>query len=305
MQEEVTALRGDVAHLFLALKAAESRHQQELAGVIIDAAHHQTKAVTEAVARERAATAAMLQAAAAQQSATQHRSVAGFDNRAAAHLLRQCHQQQQLSADQEPTLPRSRLGNNSSQQPHLPPEQGKLAGLPAGNRPSVHRYSNGRAQDIPPRADSMLDASISGGLSGIMRSPSTEELRDGFRRAVSAVPGDKQKLSNTKADALMPCFIKTALPHVASWGNLSNHSSSSNSGLLHSGVNDTASRGLPTFEPTSTPAGLFNSNGSAHCDKGTFPSYLASIWSSDAKSQGLSGSPNGHFEQPCLLNGHL
>lgn len=43
MQEEVTALRGDVAHLFLALKAAEAHHQQELAGVIIDAAQHQTK----------------------------------------------------------------------------------------------------------------------------------------------------------------------------------------------------------------------------------------------------------------------
>lgn len=43
MQEEVKALRGDVAHLFLALKAAEARHQQELAGVIIDAAQHQTK----------------------------------------------------------------------------------------------------------------------------------------------------------------------------------------------------------------------------------------------------------------------
>ncbi|KAL3146113.1 hypothetical protein ABBQ38_015461 [Trebouxia sp. C0009 RCD-2024] len=214
------------------------------------------QAVTEAVARDRAATAAMLQAAAAQQSATQHRSVAGFDSRAAAHLSRQCHQQQ-LSVDQEPTLPRSRLGNTSSQQAHLSPEQGKPAGLPAGNRLSVHRYSNGRAQDIPSRAESVVDASTSGALSGIMRSPSTEELRDGFRRAVSAVlPGDEQKLSNTKADALMPCFIKTALPHVASWGNLSNHSSSSNSGLLHSGVNDTGSRGLPTFEPTSTPAGM-------------------------------------------------
>ncbi len=43
VQGEITALRGDVAHLFLALKAAESRHQQELAGVIIDAAQHQTK----------------------------------------------------------------------------------------------------------------------------------------------------------------------------------------------------------------------------------------------------------------------
>lgn len=46
VQEEVTALRGDVAHLFLALKAAEARHEQELAGVIIDAAHHQTKVST-------------------------------------------------------------------------------------------------------------------------------------------------------------------------------------------------------------------------------------------------------------------
>ena len=43
VQGEITALRGDVAHLFLALKAAESKHQQELAGVIIDAALHQTK----------------------------------------------------------------------------------------------------------------------------------------------------------------------------------------------------------------------------------------------------------------------
>lgn len=43
MQAEVDGLRGDVAQLFLALKAAETRHQQELAGVIVDAAQHQTK----------------------------------------------------------------------------------------------------------------------------------------------------------------------------------------------------------------------------------------------------------------------
>ena len=43
MQAEVEGLRGDVAQLFLALKAAETRHQQELAGVIVDAAQHQTK----------------------------------------------------------------------------------------------------------------------------------------------------------------------------------------------------------------------------------------------------------------------
>ena len=42
-QAEVETLRSDVAHLFLALNAAESRHQQELAGVVIDAAQHQTK----------------------------------------------------------------------------------------------------------------------------------------------------------------------------------------------------------------------------------------------------------------------
>ena len=43
MQAEVDGLRGDVAQLFLALKAAETRHQQELAGVIVNAAQHQTK----------------------------------------------------------------------------------------------------------------------------------------------------------------------------------------------------------------------------------------------------------------------
>ena len=46
----MTALRGDVAHLFLALKAAESRHQHELAGVIIDAAHHQTQVLVHSSA---------------------------------------------------------------------------------------------------------------------------------------------------------------------------------------------------------------------------------------------------------------
>lgn len=46
MQAEVSALRGDMARLFLALQAAEARHQQELAGVIVDAAQHQTKVRT-------------------------------------------------------------------------------------------------------------------------------------------------------------------------------------------------------------------------------------------------------------------
>lgn len=242
----------------------------------------------------------MLQAAAAQQSAMQHRAVAGLDSRGPSHLSRQ--RQQLLSTDQEPSFARSRLGSASTQQVHRSPENGKPAG-PAVQQHGVHRHSSGRAQGIPTHADSLVEAAASGTLTGTMGSPSTEELREGFRRAVSALP-DEPRLSNAKADDLMPCSINNVLPHVASWGNLSNHSSSSNSGLLHNGLHDTTSRGLPTFEPISTPAGLFNSNGSASCDKGTFPSYLASIWSSDAKANGISGSPNGHFEQPSLLNNH-
>ena len=261
------------------------------------------QAVAEAVAKERAATAAMLQAAAAQQSAMQHRPIAGLDSRAPSHLSRQ--RPQQLSTDQDAPLARSRLGNASTHQVHRSPEHGMPAGpaLPAVQRHSVHRHSTGRAQDIPNRADSLVEGLALGTVHGTLGSPSTEELREGFRRAVSALP-DEPRLSKARADDLMPCSINNVLPHVASWGNLSNHSSSSNSGLLHNGLHDTTSRGIPTFEPISTPAGLFTSNGSAICDKGTFPSYLASIWSSDAKANGLSGSPNGHFEQPSLLNNH-
>ena len=261
------------------------------------------QAVAEAVAKERAATAAMLQAAAAQQSAMQHRAAAGLDSRAPLHLSRQ--RQQLLSADQDPSFARSRLGSASTQQVHPSPEHGKPGGpsLSAPHRQGVHRHSNGRAQDIPTPADSLLESPASGTVNGTLGSPNTEELRDGFIRAVSALPNE-QRLSNANADDLMPSSINNVLPHVASWGNLSNHSSSSNSGLLYNGLLDTSSRGLPTFEPISTPAGLFNSNGSATCDKGAFPSYLASIWSSDAKANGLSGSPNGHFEQPSLLNNH-
>ena len=245
----------------------------------------------------------MLQAAAAQQSAMQHRAVAGLDNRARSHLSPQ--RQQLLSTDQEPPFARSRLGSASTQQLYRSPEHGKPAGpaLPAAQRHDVHRHSSGCAQDIPNRANSLAEGAALGTLNGTIGSASTEELREGFRRAVSALP-DEPRLSNEKANDLMPCSINNVLPHVASWGNLSNHSSCSNSGLLHSGLHDTTSRGIPTFEPISTPAGLFNSNGSAICDKGTFPSYLASIWSSDAKANGISGSPNGHFEQPSLLNNH-
>lgn len=261
------------------------------------------QAVAEAVAKERAATAAMLQAAAAQQSAMQHRPVPGFDSRAPSHLLRQ--RQQQLPTDQDPAFTRSRLGNASTQQVHRSPEAGKPAGpaLPAAQHHSVPRHSSGHTQDRPTPADLVAEAPASGTINGTKGSPSAEELREGFRRAVSALP-DEQRLSTAKADNLLPCSINNVLPHVASWGNLSNHSSSSNSGLLHNGLLDTTSRGLPTFEPVSTPAGLFNSNGSATCTKGTFPSYLASIWSGDAKADSLSGSPNGHFEQPSLLNNH-
>lgn len=261
------------------------------------------QAVADAVAKDRAATAAMLQAAAAQQSAMQHCSSAGFDSRAPSHLSRQ--RQQQLSADQDLPFARSRLSNASTKPAHRSPEAGKPAALalPAGQQHSVHRHSNGRGQDIPSCAGSVREVAASGTVNGVLGSPSTEELREGFRRAVSAVPDEPRSL-HTKADGLMRCSINNVLPHVASWGNLSNHSSSSNSGLLLNGLHDTTSRGLPTFEPISTPAGLFNSNGSAICDKGTFPSYLASIWSSDSKAHGLSGSPNGHFEQPSLLNNH-
>lgn len=260
------------------------------------------QAVAEAVAKERAATAAMLQAAAAQQSAMQYRAVAGFDNRAPSHLSRQ--RQQQLPTNQDAAFTRSRLGNASTQQVHQSPEAGKPAGpaLPAAQHHSVPRHSGGHAQDRPTPADSVEGPAL-GTMTGTKGSPSAEELREGFRRAVAALP-DEPRLSRAKPDNLMPCSINNVLPHVASWGNLSNHSSSSNSGLLHNGLHDTTSRGLPTFEPVSTPAGLFNSNGSTACTKGTFPSYLASIWSGDAKADSLSGSPNGHFEQPSLLNNH-
>lgn len=261
------------------------------------------QAVAEAVAKERAATAAMLQAAAAQQSAVamQHRSA--LDNRGPLNLSRQ-RQQQQLSSDQEAPFTRSRLGSHSTQlAPRKSLEQPNPAehALPAGQQRDMPRFSN--EQDASVHADALTDAPNLGTVNGAVVYSSSDELREGFRRAVSAVP-DAPRSSNAKADELMHCSINHVLPHVASWGNLSNHSSSSNSGLLHHALHDTTSRGLPTFEPISTPAGLFNSNGTTSGDKGSFPSYLASIWSSDAKSNGLSGSPNNHFEQPSLLNNH-
>ena len=243
----------------------------------------------------------MLQAAAAQQSAMQHRSA--FDNRGSLNPLQQ-RQQQQLSTDQDPSFSRSRLGSHSIQPASRRSlEQSKSAerAFPAGQQRDVLEQTNG--QDASAHADALTDAATLGVVNGAVASSSADELREGFRRAVSALP-DAPRSSVAKADELMHCSINNVLPHVASWGNLSNHSSSSNSGLLHHALHDTTSRGLPTFEPISTPAGLFKSNGSTSGDKGSFPSYLASIWSSDAKSNGLSGSPNSHFEQPSLLNNH-
>ncbi|KAL0022409.1 hypothetical protein WJX77_009167 [Trebouxia sp. C0004] len=299
LQGEVTALRGDVAHLFLALKAAKSRHQQELAGVIIDAAQHQTKAIAEAIAKERAATAAMLQAAAAaQQPALQSRPTHSLDSRGPSHLSRPRHQQQQqqVVADQEIPFARSRLGNPRPQQALLGSQDGLNAAAPAGLAAPLFatRQTNGHAHETTP----LPLGPLSGAAGGLTGSHSSDDLREGFRRAVSAVPEDS-RLPHIRRDDLLSCSINHVLPHVASWGNLSNQSSSSNSGL-----HENTSRGLPTFQPISTPAGLFNSSGTASSDKGSFPSYLASIWSGDAKSGSLSGSPNSHFEQPSLLNNH-
>ena len=257
------------------------------------------QAIAEAIAKERAATAAMLQAAAAaQQPALQSRATNSFDSRGPAHLSRPRHQQQQqqqqVATDQDMPFARSRLGNPRPQQTLLGSSQdvsSSNAAAPAGHAAPrfATRQTNGHAHESIPFP-------LAAG--GLTASQSSDDLREGFRRAVSAVPEDS-RLPHARRDDLLSCSINHVLPHVASWGNLSNHSSSSNSGL-----HENTSRGLPTFEPISTPAGLFNSSGTASGDKGSFPSYLASIWSSDAKSGSLSGSPNSHFEQPSLLNNH-
>ncbi len=239
----------------------------------------------------------MLQAAAAaQQPALQSRPTTSFDSRGPLHLSRLRHQQQQqqqVVTDQEMPFARSRLGNPRPQQTLLGSQDASNsnAAAAAGNTAPrfATRQTNGHAHEIIPFP--LAAGDLTGPQSG-------DDLREGFRRAVSAVPEDS-RLPHARRDDLLSCSINHVLPHVASWGNLSNHSSSSNSGL-----HENTSRGLPTFEPISTPAGLFNSSGTASGDKGSFPSYLASIWSSDAKPGSLSGSPNSHFEQPSLLNNH-
>ena len=244
----------------------------------------------------------MLQAAAAQQSAMQQRSAPTVNGRLpSSHLSRPG--QHQPALEQDIPSARSRLSNHSTQQgTRKSQDHTRAAGhaLPAGVLNGVHKHTSGRPQDIPARANAAADGGM---MHGLFEPPSTDELREGFRKAVSAVP-EEPRPSSQKAEDMMHCSINNVLPHVASWGNLSTHSSSSNSGLLHNGLHDTTSRGLPTFEPISTPAGLFTSNGNTSGDKGSFPSYLASIWSSDAKLHGLSGSPNNHFEQPSILNLH-
>ena len=259
------------------------------------------QAIAEAIAKERAATAAMLQAAAAaQQPALQSRPTHSLDNRGPSHLSRPRHQQQQqqVVTDQEMPFARSRLGNPRPQQARLGPQDGSFsnAAAPAGHAAPrfATRQTNGHAHESIP----LPLGPLSRAASGLTGSLSSDDLRDGLKKAVSAVPEDSRHL-HARRDDLLSCSINHVLPHVASWGNLSNHSSSSNSGM-----HENTSRGLPTFEPISTPAGLFNSSGTASGDKGSFPSYLASIWSSDAKSGSLSGSPNSHFEQPSLLNNH-
>ena len=258
------------------------------------------QAIAEAIAKERAATAAMLQAAAAaQQPALQARPTNSLDSRGVSHLSRPRHQQQQqVVTDQEMPFARSRLGNPRPQQALLGSQDVSTsnAAAPAGHAVPrfAARQTNGHAHETNP----LPLGPLSGAAGGLTGSQSSDDLREGFRRAVSAVPEDS-RLPHARRDDLLSCSINHVLPHVASWGNLSNHSSSSNSGM-----HENTSRGLPTFEPISTPAGLFNSSGTASGDKGSFPSYLASIWSSDAKSGSLSGSPNSHFEQPSLLNNH-
>ena len=255
------------------------------------------QAIAEAIAKERAATAAMLQAAAAaQQPALQSRPTNNFDSRGPSHLScprHQQQQQQQVVTDQDMPFARSRLGNPRPQQALLGSQDVSTSSAAASAGHAAPRFAarqtNGHAHETIPF--SLAAAGLPGSQSG-------DDLREGFRRAVSAVPEDS-RLPHASRDDLLSCSINHVLPHVASWGNLSNHSSSSNSGL-----HENTSRGLPTFEPISTPAGLFNSSGTASGDKSSFPSYLASIWSSDAKSGSLSGSPNSHFEQPSLLNNH-
>lgn len=123
----------------------------------------------------------------------------------------------------------------------------------------------------------------------------SDELREGFRRAVGDMPPRTQSQTEVGHGENS---ISSVFPRVASWGNLSTHSSGSGAGLYNSMANEPTSRGLPTFEPLTTPAGIFSSNKSS--DKAGFPSYLASIWSDDNKTP--SGSPNNHFEQPSLLS---
>lgn len=124
----------------------------------------------------------------------------------------------------------------------------------------------------------------------------SDELRDGFRRAVGDIP--VRRLS--QAEPINgEGSISSVFPRVASWGNLSTHSSGSGAGLYSGALQEPASRGLATFEPLTTPAGMFSSNRSS--ETAGFPSYLASIWSDDKT---LSGSPNNHFAQPSLLNNH-
>lgn len=250
------------------------------------------QAVAEAIAKERMSIAAFLKAA-CNQAGQQRPSANGLDHRALNH---QSGQRRRHSLDQheERNGIRSRFGNQNSNQ------NGHQGGNVNGFQKAPHVAHQGLLQSAEAGGPSSRgwDAEIAGGprlgsLLGSADHPAAthpDELREGFRRAVGEMPLRTQSQNEI---GRVESSISSFFPRVASWGNLSTHSSGSGAGLY----NEPMSRGLPTFEPLTTPAGIFSSNKSS--DKAGFPSYLASIWSDDKTP---NGSPNNHFEQPSLLS---
>lgn len=253
------------------------------------------QAVVEAIAKERVSIAAFLKAAC--NPAGQHWPAAnGLEHRAPHY---HSGQRRRLSLDHQDDRNgvRSRFGNQNSNQ------NGHMNGLVNGSQKAPHGTHHGLLQGAE-----KTDVGISSGkewVSGMAEGAALEsligpadssctlgadELRAGFRRAVGEVP---QRTQSQTEMGRAEGSISSVFPRVASWGNLSTHSSGSGAGLY----NEPLSRGLPTFEPLTTPAGIFSSNKSS--DKAGFPSYLASIWSDDKTP---NGSPNNHFEQPSLLS---
>ena len=249
--------------------------------------------MAEAIAKERVAIAAFLKAA-CNQAGPQQRPVAnGLDHRAPQHPPGQ--RRRQSFEHQEANGTRSRFANQNSLNgiqtaPQVPHQGLPRAGLRAeAAAPSVRGQNGWEAGAVGSGLGSLMGSADCASAMG------SDELREGFRRAVGDVPVHTQ----TQADLTSgENTISSVFPRVASWGNLSTHSSGSGAALYHGGPSEPASRGLPTFEPLTTPAGIFSSNKSS--DQAGFPSYLASIWADDNKTP--SGSPNNHFEQPSLLS---